>query len=94
MADSPLEQLAEEIDAHCRSHGREWHAEMTAGSDCFWACKLTVVLTPYRDDGPDRSLVAYVGAGEGPEGAFRSAWDDMRAWLGAFGRETTEEADG
>jgi hypothetical protein len=81
MTDSPFEQLAGEIDAHCRSHGWEWHADLTVATDCFWQCKLTVVLAPYRDDGPDRSVVTLAAAGDGPEDVFRAAWDDMRAWL-------------
>src|SRR5207248_9262237 len=87
MADGPFEQLAGEIDAHCCSYGWEWHADLTAATGCFWSCKLTVVLTPYRDDGPDRSVVTLAAAGEGPEDVFRAAWDDIRAWLGVLVRE-------
>jgi hypothetical protein len=83
MADDVFEQLAEEVDAACRLRGWEWHAEVTTGTDCFWCCDLTIVLTPYRDDGPDRSLVTRAGAGKGPGEAFRLAWADMQIWLAA-----------
>lgn len=81
MADSPFERLAEEVDGRCQAKGWEWHAELTTGSLCFWACKLTVVLTPNREDAPDRGLVAYAAAGQGPEDVFRRAWDEMQGWL-------------
>lgn len=85
-AGSRGEDLAAEIDALVTRRGYEWYVELTAGTECFWACKLTVVLTPNREDGPDRSLVTKATGGQGPEDVLQSAWDDMRAWLDQLGK--------
>jgi hypothetical protein len=77
------EAVAGEVDARCRANGWEWHAEIVVASDCRWQCKLTIVLTPYRDEAPDRSLVILACNGDGPDDAFHAAWDDMQQWLGS-----------
>jgi hypothetical protein len=79
---SRAEDTATEIDAWCREHGWDWVAELTGAAQCYWQCKLTVVLTPNRAEGrPDRSLVTLAAAGQGPDEVFRRAWQDMRAWI-------------
>lgn len=78
---SQSDRLITQIEAYCGKRDLDWHAELTAGSAYCWSCKLTVVLTPNRDDGPDRSLVTFAGAGGDPEEVLGSAWRDMRAWL-------------
>lgn len=84
-AGEPAEELAEElaarIDAMCRPRGWEWAAAVNVSTDCCWSCKLTVILTPARDDGPDRSLVTFACAGQDPADVLSQAWDDMQAWI-------------
>ena len=85
MADLPgsasAEDIATAIDQHCKERGWDWRAELAAAGGCCWQATLTVILTPDRQDGPDRSLSTFAGGGVEPADVFARAWDDMRAWL-------------
>jgi hypothetical protein len=85
---SPAEEVAEQIDAYAAAHGYQWRVELAAASECFWECKATMVLTPNRGEGPDRSLITMATGGNGPEDVMRSAWEDLQAWLGQLGKRT------
>jgi hypothetical protein len=80
----PAERLAEQIDAYCHEQGWDLAAEVTTGADSAWACQLTLILTPNRPDGPDRSLVTFATNRDDPATVLSDAWDDMQAWLAAL----------
>ena len=83
---SAAEKTAAVIDAVCAENGWDWHAEIVAASGCCWQAKLTVVLTPDRASGPDRSLTTMAASGASPDDVLEAAWEDMGTWLTSLPR--------
>jgi hypothetical protein len=61
--------------------GWDFAVRIETGAHSAWSAEIRVTPDPYREDGPDRSVLIFATGGMSPEAVLAEAYLDLLAWV-------------